>query len=175
MLRDLTALTPETEAKVRQLLIRAEGMGLSPVVTSTYRTCAEQDAIYAQGRESPGDVATWVSGCGSWHTWGRAADILLEGAPADAYARLGELWESWGGRWGGHFDDPGHFEWHPGLEIRDLCGGPGSCQGPPWPDDRGLLGRPAVQGGLLLAVGGVLVARRLLGRPWPFQGLRRRG
>lgn len=30
--------------------------------------------------------------------------------PADQLRAAGELWESWGGRWGGRFNDPIHFE-----------------------------------------------------------------
>lgn len=44
----------------------------------------------------------------SMHELGRAFDVT--GPPA-LLKKLGFIWESWGGRWGGRFGDPIHFEW----------------------------------------------------------------
>jgi hypothetical protein len=41
------------------------------------------------------------------HERRRAIDIE---APLPILTDMGELWEWWGGRWGGRFDDPIHFE-----------------------------------------------------------------
>jgi len=43
----------------------------------------------------------------SLHEQGRAWDMI---AKPEVLARLGAIWESWGGRWGGRFGDPIHFE-----------------------------------------------------------------
>lgn len=42
-----------------------------------------------------------------WGGYSVAFDIV---ANAAALAAGGKLWESWGGRWGGRFNDPIHFE-----------------------------------------------------------------
>jgi hypothetical protein len=42
------------------------------------------------------------------HELGRAVD--LGGLSNQELAELGGIWESWGGRWGGRFGDPIHFE-----------------------------------------------------------------
>jgi LAS superfamily LD-carboxypeptidase LdcB len=44
----------------------------------------------------------------SYHNYGRAFDVD-DASPAQL-AAMGQLWESWGGRWGGRFGDPIHFE-----------------------------------------------------------------
>jgi hypothetical protein len=45
------------------------------------------------------------------------------------YARLGAKWETMGGKWGGRFKDPGHFEFHPGLTIEQVCPDSTDCEG----------------------------------------------
>lgn len=101
-------------------------------IRSGRRSCAEQDAIYAQGRTTPGAIVTGASGCRSWHVTGRAVDLdpfdratgrVFPGNSVE-YQKLGTLWKKLGGGWGGDFEnieDPGHFEWHPGKEINEVC------------------------------------------------------
>lgn len=43
----------------------------------------------------------------SKHELGLAFDIV---AKQDVLAQAGRIWESWGGRWGGRFKDPIHFD-----------------------------------------------------------------
>jgi peptidoglycan L-alanyl-D-glutamate endopeptidase CwlK len=45
--------------------------------THTLRTIAEQDALYAQGRTTPGNIVTWAKGGKSYHNYGLAIDICL--------------------------------------------------------------------------------------------------
>lgn len=54
--------------------------------------------------------------------------------PAD-YERAGRLWEAaYSGVWGGDFPgfgaggDAGHFEYHPGLKIAEVCPDPSRCE-----------------------------------------------
>lgn len=100
------------------------------------RSCAKQNEIYAQGRSAPGDVVTQAQGCQSWHVLGRAVDADVVDAASGAYAPetfygfAGELWEAMGGTWGGGFPgfpDIGHFEFHPGLKISEVCPVPANC------------------------------------------------
>jgi peptidoglycan L-alanyl-D-glutamate endopeptidase CwlK len=113
----------------------ATGLHLTVRRLGGLRTCAQQDALYAQGREAGGEIVTHASGCTSWHVLGRAADVDVidrNGVmqPASTYAVAGQLWEALGGKWGGNFPgfpDIGHFEYHPGLTIEQACPSPTYC------------------------------------------------
>lgn len=120
---------------------RATGLALR--VRSGRRTCAEQADLYGIGRRYHLDAkpVTYARGCSSWHVLGRAVDA----DPVDRssgqvmgdcrnYTAAGELWERLGGVWGGRFGgfgpcgDAGHFEWHPGVKMADLCPNPDACE-----------------------------------------------
>jgi peptidoglycan L-alanyl-D-glutamate endopeptidase CwlK len=47
-------------------------------VTQALRTWPEQDAIYAQGRTTPGSIVTHAPGGFSWHNYGLAVDLVPE-------------------------------------------------------------------------------------------------
>lgn len=159
-------LTPWMEDKLAELLRFAGKNGIDARIVSTRRSCAEQNAIYAGG------VATQARGCQSWHVWGRAADLQLSPASTSNYALLGDKWKEMGGVWGGDFlvygsPDIGHFEWHPGLKISDVCPDPDVCPAAgDWPEDRPFFARPMVRWifGAAIAGVGITVARRLLSR-----------
>lgn len=55
MSRNLEALDPETQARARRWLAACEDAGLDVLVTCTTRTFAEQTALYAVGRTTPGN------------------------------------------------------------------------------------------------------------------------
>lgn len=120
----LAELTPDTRSAAKALLRYAADQNIPATVSSTYRTCDTQNALYAQGRGAPGPIVTGAPGCFSWHTHGRAVDIAIPGYPVALYEKLGLWWEQHGGIWGGRFaniDDPDHFEWHPGSTLTDAC------------------------------------------------------
>lgn len=104
------------------------GLGKGFVLTSGLRTCAKQNDIYAQGRTAPGPIVTNVKNCRSWHVHGRAFDLDFPGFSWERVTPLGEYWESLGGDWGGRFNDPGHFAWHPGKRIEEVCPDENSCR-----------------------------------------------
>jgi len=125
-------LTSDTQAALKRLAAFSERqLGRRISFVSTLRSCAQQNSLYAQGRTTGGRIVTNAEGCESWHVLGRAADINLgPGATRDDYNTLGLFWEDLGGRWSGRFeglDDPGHFEWHPGVRIHDICPDPSNC------------------------------------------------
>jgi peptidoglycan LD-endopeptidase CwlK len=47
-------------------------------VTQGLRTWAEQDALYAQGRTTPGPIVTHAAPGYSWHNFGCAVDLVPE-------------------------------------------------------------------------------------------------
>lgn len=121
----MTSITADTQAALDLLLRFSEGnLGKSFKVTSSVRTCQQQNSLYAQGRSAPGQIVTNAQGCMSWHVLGRAIDISIEGGKDSDYRALGDYWQSLGGVWGGSFTgfyDPVHFEWHPGTKIEQVC------------------------------------------------------
>jgi len=120
----------------------AQDEGKRVRITRAYRTKAEQDALYAQGRNgNPGGIVTYVAGGYSWHNYGLALDlgIFSEGFATylgndPLYREIGkeilatpELAEVfWGGMFpsvfGGTFLDLPHYEWHPGHSVKDGAG-----------------------------------------------------
>lgn len=124
MSADLSLLTLDTREAYARLRgwSDATGNGRGFKVTSTRRSCSEQNAIYDEG------VATKAQGCKSWHVHGRAFDIQISpSATCEAYLELGRQWERMGGVWGGRWSDCVHFEWHPGLTSTDVCPDQSAC------------------------------------------------
>ncbi|SDY30099.1 M15 family metallopeptidase [Hymenobacter psychrophilus] len=94
-----------------------------PIVTQGYRSAAEQDALYAQGRTRPGLIVTYKRGGESKHNTqpARALDVALLLANGQVswsaellgrFARLMLLADPairWGGYWP-KFKDRPHFE-----------------------------------------------------------------
>lgn len=81
--------------------------GLQPRVTSTFRTLTEQALLY--DRYLRGDAPFVAAAPGySLHNYGLAFDLVVNSPEAQAW--LGRVWQSWGGRWGGAFNDAPHFD-----------------------------------------------------------------
>ena len=104
--------------------------GYNVIITSTVRTEAEQNALYTQGRTTPGNVVTNAKFGDSMHNWKVAIDF----APVDVngnipwsnkalFAKIGEIGEScgfeWGGRWTSFLDLP-HLQYTAGYTIQDF-------------------------------------------------------
>ena len=122
--RRIEDLHPKFQLLARRFLDACRDAGHNIIITCGYRSIAEQDALYAQGRTKPGRRVTNARGGQSWHNYGLAIDIVfIRGGKADwngpweAIGVIGErLGLTWGGRWKRLPDRP-HFEWHPGLTI----------------------------------------------------------
>lgn len=94
-----------------------------PIVTEGYRSAAEQDALYEQGRTKPGAIVTYKRGGESKHNLvpTRALDVafLLDNGQVSWSAELARRFAGlmkaasaavcWGGDWPGFKDFP-HFE-----------------------------------------------------------------
>lgn len=124
----LTGLRPEIQPMIEGLIVAAFDDGVSLIVTDGFRSVAEQDRIFAQGRTTPGPIVTGARGGSSWHNYGLAADVavLVNGRatwPNDLalWARIGALGKALGLRWGGDFPTPDR----PHFELRLPGVGPG--------------------------------------------------
>lgn len=116
--RDLGLLDPEFRARLDRVVARMREQGGHAIdVVETYRGQARQDALYGQGRTTPGAVVTWTRA--SKHTGGRAADVVVDGTRGTpgAYAELAKVASEEGLRTLGA-RDPGH------LELASVVGQP---------------------------------------------------
>ena len=85
-MRDITLCHPRLQALTAQLVDKCVGAGLPIKIGESFRSVAEQDALYAQGRTQPGSIVTNAKGSSysSQHQWGIAADFYR----ADGKRRL---------------------------------------------------------------------------------------
>lgn len=107
MARGLSSLLPHLRGPAADLVAIGRASGWDLVVVSAYRTKAEQKRLV------PG--AGLPKATNSRHTERRAFDLGIRGVPwrdvdPRLWRELGELWEDAGGRWGGRFGDPVHFD-----------------------------------------------------------------
>lgn len=73
-------------------------------ITSVRRSRTDQLKLWYNRAHNPYPVAPPGT---SKHELGLAFDMV---GPDDQLRAAGALWERMGGRWGGHFNDPIHFE-----------------------------------------------------------------
>lgn len=119
MSRDITLLHPELKEIAVKFLAECNKQGLPVLITETWRTQAEQDKLYAQGRTEPGSIVTNCKYPKSAHCWGVAFDFCRnvkgrEYEDGDSFfKKAGAIGKSlglaWGGDWAGFVDKP-HLE-----------------------------------------------------------------
>ena len=119
--RMIATLLPHVRPYARALYFKARDNGIAINIISGTRTHAEQDALYAQGRTTGGEIVTTARGGYSNHNFGIAFDIgvfsgnryLPESPLYKAVGALGmELGLEWGGNWTSIVDQP-HFQLRP--------------------------------------------------------------
>ena len=117
--RDITKLHPELKAIIPKFLDMCKSANLNVLITETFRTEAEQEALYAKGRTMPGNIVTRARYPQSPHCWGVAFDFCrnVRGKEYDDsdnfFYRVGQIGKSFGLFWGGDFRtfvDKPHFE-----------------------------------------------------------------
>ena len=97
-----------------EFLSQCQSQGYNIRITSGRRTQTEQNALYFQGRTTPGKIVTWTKN--SKHIEGNAFDIAFVGKqpyPNDFnWEILGKIGEGIGLKWGGRWTKPDkpHFE-----------------------------------------------------------------
>lgn len=120
-MRDITLCHPRLQMLAARLSEECGKQGLKIAIGETFRTVAEQDALYAQGRTKPGSIVTNAPGSSysSYHQWGTAFDIYRNDGKG-AYNETGRFFErvgaigvalglEWGGNWKSIVDKP-HFQ-----------------------------------------------------------------
>ena len=86
--KDPSTLDPALRDRLERVIARMEQAGHVVTITETSRSQSRQDALYAQGRNAPGQVVTWTRQ--SRHTDGLAVDVQVDGSwdNAEGYALL---------------------------------------------------------------------------------------
>lgn len=102
-----SGLQPFLQPYADALYSLAVAYKLQPRITSVYRSPAEQRVLYNRYQSGASSLPASAPGR-SLHNYGHAFDLVVKDAAAQAW--LGQVWQSWGGRWGGTFKDPVHFD-----------------------------------------------------------------
>ncbi|MCY1094005.1 M15 family metallopeptidase [Bacillus safensis] len=117
-----------------EMIKQAYKEGIYVQITSGYRSFAEQNKLYAQGRTAPGKIVTNAKGGQSNHNYGLAIDyVLLSADGKKALWTVNEKWRrvakigkslgfSWGGDWKSFKDYP-HLEMMGGMTLTQLQAG----------------------------------------------------
>ncbi|MDP1419221.1 M15 family metallopeptidase [Peribacillus simplex] len=141
---NLNELNPYVEKQAKLLEVNANKRltKYKMKITHGFRSFAEQNAIYAQGRTKKGSIVTNAKGGQSMHNYGLAIDFCLitpDGKKAvwDTYTDFDKdglsdwkevveeakkLGFEWGGDWKSFKDSP-HFQMTCGLTLKDLQNG----------------------------------------------------
>lgn len=120
-------LHPLIQPYVKQFILNAQQKGIELRVVSGYRTFAEQNALYEQGRTTSGQIVTNANGGQSLHNYGLAVDVvqIIDGNPMwnynlDNISAIGkQLGFEWGGDWTS-FKDYAHYQMTFGYTLSEL-------------------------------------------------------
>jgi peptidoglycan L-alanyl-D-glutamate endopeptidase CwlK len=126
--RKIEDLHPDLQPLCRAFLAQAEKQNIDVLITCTYRSNAEQDVLYAQGRTTPGRIVTRAKAGQSAHNFtidgkpaAKAFDVvpLVDGKPQwdaghPAWQELGKIGMGLGLNWygapGSRFVEFPHFQ-----------------------------------------------------------------
>ena len=116
-----------------EVIKRAYKEGIYVQYSAGYRSYAEQDALYAQGRTKSGNIVTNARGGQSNHNFGLAVDFFLYDSKGNAvwtvdsnWRRVAQIGKDLGFEWGGDwksFPDAPHLEMTGGLSLAQLRAG----------------------------------------------------
>ena len=131
--RSLSDLNPKVAALCSEFINRCKAEGIDVIITSTYRDKESQDALYAQGRTTPGNKVTNAKGGQSFHNWKVAFDFcpIVNGKAAwndtALFTKCGMIAEEvgleWAGRWKGKMIEMAHCQYTNGLTLAEFQAG----------------------------------------------------
>lgn len=132
--RKIFDLHPEVASRCIMHKARCETeLGIELLITSTYRDGESQNALYAQGRTTPGSIVTRARAGESFHNYRVAYDVVpvVDGKPVwDAshpvWGEVGRIGKECGLEWAGdwkNFPEYPHFQYTRGLSIADFAAG----------------------------------------------------
>lgn len=131
--RDINALNPAVATLCQLFITKCKDNNIDVIITSTYRDAESQDALYAQGRTTPGKKVTNAKAGKSYHNFKVAFDFcpIVAGKAqwndTVTFTKCGEIAESlgleWAGRWKS-FKELAHCQYTDGKtleQLRSLC------------------------------------------------------
>jgi len=131
--RNLDDLLPIVQKKVKSFIDLCHTNGIDILVTSTYRDNESQNALYAQGRTTPGKKVTNAKAGESWHNYRCAIDVvpLRNGKPVwdgndPIWQKVGQYGREAGLEWAGdwkRFKELAHFQYTGGKTLAQLRAG----------------------------------------------------
>jgi peptidoglycan L-alanyl-D-glutamate endopeptidase CwlK len=135
--RKISDLHPDLQILCKQHLQQCEDAGIHLLITCTYRSNAEQESLYAQGRTRPGRRVTNAKPGESKHNavdsegnpCARAYDVVplvggkpiwgTEGEDLIMWNRVGAIGEALGLEWAGHWR--GDLVEFPHFQLKELA------------------------------------------------------
>ena len=130
--RSLDDLNPRVKKLCEQFIASCAKHNIDVLITSTYRDAESQNALYAQGRTTPGKKVTNARGGDSFHNWRVAFDFVpvVDGKArwddGALFTQCGEIAESLGLEWAGRwvkFKEMAHCQFTYGLTLADFKAG----------------------------------------------------
>lgn len=130
--RNIDDLNPHVAKLCRQFLDKCKAEGIDILITSTYRDAESQNALYAQGRTTPGKRVTNAKAGQSYHNYRCAFDFvpLRHGKPQwqdiALFKHCGEIGKALGLQYAGdwvRFKEYAHLQWTGGLTLAQLRAG----------------------------------------------------
>lgn len=127
MSRLIADLLPTVAARANSALAECKTAGLGVLVTCTYRSDDEQNALYAQGRTKPGPKVTNAKAGQSFHQYRVALDLypLINGKPdfsgkAPEWREIATIFKKHGFEWAyewKRFKEMPHFQYTGGHPL----------------------------------------------------------
>ena len=130
--RDIKDLLPFIGVMAEIFIKKCANEGIDVLITSTYRDDESQNALYAQGRSTPGRIVTNAKAGDSWHNWRCAFDFVpivngkAQWQDTATFNKCGVIAEScgleWAGRWR-RFKELAHCQYTGGVTLAQLKNG----------------------------------------------------
>lgn len=125
-----TQLQPLVYRKAQEVIDEMRLHNLPVYINEGFRSDARQNALYAQGRTTPGNIVTNAKAGDSLHNYGVAVDLVFTdygySASETQWQQLGKVAEAhgfeWGGRWASFPDRP-HCQLMLGYTLADFKAG----------------------------------------------------
>jgi peptidoglycan L-alanyl-D-glutamate endopeptidase CwlK len=128
--RSINDLHPKVRGLAQAFESECSSNGIDILIYCTYRDREAQDALYAQGRTTKGNIVTNARGGESMHNYKLAFDFvpMLNGkamwGDKNLYSKAGIIAEGlgleWAGRWSGKLKETAHCQYTSGLSLDEL-------------------------------------------------------
>lgn len=127
--RNITDLDIPTSKACLAFVKICKARGIDVIITSTFRDFESQNALYAQGRSTPGHIVTNAKGGDSYHNYKVAFDFVpvvngkAQWGDIGLFRKCGEIGKSLGLEWAGDwhsFKEYAHLQLTGGKTLKDF-------------------------------------------------------